>query len=125
MLADRMCVIYREYKKYNNAKDIAIKPAAGLRPKKLKLEDVGPDPPCEWAQIAPTELQLSSSTHLKTLIPAARAPNAAFKLLSSKELATAELNSSKQVRLLTMLLLTFPFFDFSMTQMSRNLAESV
>ena len=34
----------REFKETNNDVDIAIKPAAGLRPKKLTIDEVKPDP---------------------------------------------------------------------------------
>lgn len=35
---------FREFRENNNNTDIAMKPAAGLKPKKITLEDIVPDP---------------------------------------------------------------------------------
>ena len=36
--------VYREFKETNTSTDIGIKPAAGIFPKKLALEEIKPDP---------------------------------------------------------------------------------
>ncbi|KAL8606797.1 hypothetical protein ACOMHN_049626 [Nucella lapillus] len=56
----------KEYKVTNNPTDIGIKSAAGLKPRKLKQDEIKPDP------------------------PAPQPPNAQWKLLSTKELAEAQ-----------------------------------
>ncbi|XP_076467202.1 cilia and flagella-associated protein 47-like [Babylonia areolata] len=56
----------REHELFNNPTDIGIKSAAGLKPRKLKLEEIVPDAP----------------------VPSP--PNADWKLLSTKELSEAE-----------------------------------
>ena len=35
---------FREFKETNNKTDIGIKAAAGLKPKKIAIQEVGPDP---------------------------------------------------------------------------------
>ena len=35
---------FREFKATNTTADIGIKPAAGIRPKKLTLDEIKPDP---------------------------------------------------------------------------------
>lgn len=39
-----MFVFYREFMETNTSTDIGIKPAAGIFPKKLALEEIKPDP---------------------------------------------------------------------------------
>ena len=39
-----MMFFHREFKATNTAADIGIKPAAGIQPRKLKLDEIKPDP---------------------------------------------------------------------------------
>ena len=46
MLVYKLSLVLREFNETNNDTDLAMKPAAGLRPKKLTLLEVGPDSRC-------------------------------------------------------------------------------
>ena len=44
--------VFREFRTTNNETDIAIQPAAGIKPKRLQVDEVKPDPRRKWLSCA-------------------------------------------------------------------------